>query len=110
MGSEKRTLKTYSKAYKLQAVRRVLEDGRGVRETAREFQVNHGMVQKWIKRYLEKGEDGLQDTRALKLCEGDLPAPLKKSTKKPNAKGLSNPNCLRLYAMNCGICAWRMPT
>lgn len=87
MGKEKRMRRIYSKDFKLQAVRRVLEDGRGLRETAREFLVTHGMVQQWIKHYLEKGEDGVRATRARSLYEGESPAPARKRPKKPNVKG-----------------------
>ena len=87
MGTEKRMRRIYSKEFKLQAVRRVLEEGRGLRETAREFCVTHGMAQQWIKHYLEKGEDGVRATRARSLHDGDCPAPPRKRPKKPNAKG-----------------------
>lgn len=87
MGNENRLRKVYSKEFKLQAIRRVLEDGRGLRETARAFHVTHGMVQKWIKHYLEKGEDGVRATRARSLYEGEFPAPPRRRPKQPNAKG-----------------------
>ncbi len=87
MGKVKRMRRVYSKEFKLQAVRRVLEDGRGLRETAREYLVTHGMVQQWIKHYLEKGEDGVRATPARSLCDGESPAPARKRLKKPNAKG-----------------------
>jgi len=87
MEKKKRSLKNYSKEFKLKAIRKVLEDGKGLRETARAYQVRHGMLGKWIAAYIEHGEDGVRPSKATKLCEGDSPAPAEKRPKKPNAKG-----------------------
>ena len=39
MEKEKKTLKNYSKEFKLSAIKQVIEEGKGLRETAREYQV-----------------------------------------------------------------------
>ena len=87
MGKETRKKRYYSQAFKLQAVKRVFKDGRGFRETAREFKVNHSMVQRWVRQYIESGEAGLKPARAKSLHEGEGSAPPRKRLKKPNAKG-----------------------
>ncbi len=87
MEEKKRSLKNYSKEFKLRAIREVLEDGKGLRETARAYQIRHGMLGKWIAAYMEYGEEGVRPSKATKLCDGDLPAPEKRPPKKPNAKG-----------------------
>lgn len=87
MGKETHKKRLYSQVFKLQAVKRVLEDGRGVRETAREFKVNHSMVQRWMRQYIEAGEAGLRSTRAISMQEGEGSAPPKKRPQKPNDKG-----------------------
>jgi transposase len=87
MSESKRKLKQYSQCLKLQAVQRVLEDGKGVRESGREFKVAHCMVQRWIRLYLDKGIDGLRPTKAIAHLEGESPPPPKKCAKKSNVKG-----------------------
>ena len=86
MGETKKK-KIYSKEFKMQVVQRVLEDGQGIRETAREFNNAHCMVQKWMRLYLEKGESGLKSARAKRYYEGEKPHPPRKPKPKPNAKG-----------------------
>ena len=85
--TQKRKLKNYSKEFKLQAIQEVLEEGKGLRETARAYQIRHSMLSNWIKAYMDQGEDGVRPSRATKLCVGDLPKSTKKAIKKPNAKG-----------------------
>ena len=87
MEKEKRTLKNYSKEFKLSAIKEVIEEGKGLRETARAYQVRHGMLSKWIQGYMDHGENGVRPSRATKLCTGESPKPPKRATKKPNAKG-----------------------
>ena len=83
----KRKLKSYSADFKRSSALEAIQDQQGIRETARKYSVNHCMVQRWIKIYLEKGAEGLFDSRALRYSEGDKPAPPKPRPKKPNAKG-----------------------
>lgn len=87
MKKKKRSLKKYSKEFKLSVIKEVLEDVKGLRETARVYQIRHSMLGKWIAAYIEHGEDGVRPSKATKLCEGDSPTPAKKRPKKPNAKG-----------------------
>lgn len=87
MGQTVKTVKNYSADFKKSAALEMLEDQRGVREMARKYSVNHCMIQRWIKQYLQHGPDGLKDSRALKHEEGNGPVPPKRRPKKPNAKG-----------------------
>lgn len=87
MEKKKRSLKNYSKEFKLRAIKEVLEDGKGLRETSRAYQIRHSMLSRWIADYIDHGEEGVRPSKATKLCEGDMPAPAKKRPKKPNVKG-----------------------
>ena len=87
MGLKGRKLKSYTADFKRSAVLEVIEDHRGVRETARKYAVNHCIFQRWIKVYFDKGSDGLTDSLAIRHQEGDEPIPPKPRPKKPNAKG-----------------------
>ena len=87
MGKAKKKLKNYSKELKLSAILEVIEDGKGLRETARKYQIRHGMLSKWMHGYIEKGEAGVRASTATKLHEGEAPQPPKPRKKKPNAKG-----------------------
>ena len=87
MKKERRTLKNDSKEFKLTAIKQVLVEGKGLRETARDYQVRHGMLSKWIQGYMDQGEDGVRPSKAVKLYTGETPSPSKKAAKKVNAKG-----------------------
>jgi transposase len=82
-----RQRKSYTASFKRCVVLEVIEDKQGVRETARKNSINHCMVQRWIKIFLDKGDSGLTDSRALRRLEGDEPAPAKPRSRKPNSKG-----------------------
>jgi len=47
----------YSKEYKIEAVRLVVEEGRRVSEVARELGISEGLLRRWKKRYEEGKED-----------------------------------------------------
>jgi len=53
----------YKLEYKLEIVKKVLENGRQAGTIAREYQVSKGDVQKWVAAYKEHGIDGLQRNR-----------------------------------------------
>lgn len=57
----------------------VLEEGKGPRETVREYQVRYCRRSKWIHGYTDHGEDGRRSSRVAKLCTGESPRPSKKS-------------------------------
>lgn len=46
MKKKKRSLKKYSKEFKLSVIKEVLEDVKGLRETARVYQIRHSMLGK----------------------------------------------------------------
>jgi transposase len=63
-------LKHYSGEFKKSVVLDVLENGLGLRETARNYGVTHKMVTYWIKIYLQKGVDSLYHPYAKKHSSG----------------------------------------
>ncbi len=48
--------KKYTKEFKLEAVRQVVEQGRSGREVARDLGVNESLLYQWKRRALEDGE------------------------------------------------------
>jgi transposase len=61
MGVKGRKLKQYSGDFKISAIEEVLIHHLGQRETARKYGVTHKMIQSWIRLYLEKGKDYLNN-------------------------------------------------
>jgi transposase len=59
MGNKSRTV--YSKEYKENAVRMVVEEGRRVSEVARDLGINPNLIFQWKNRYFEKQEQNLPD-------------------------------------------------
>ena len=47
----------YTKAFKIEAVRLVVEEGRRVSEVARELGMSEGLLRRWKKKYEEGKED-----------------------------------------------------
>jgi transposase len=58
MGSKR---KTYSQEFKLKAVEMYLNDGIGYKTIARELDVEHSMVLRWVKRFRQEGLQGLAE-------------------------------------------------
>ncbi|GHC00575.1 transposase [Thermomonas carbonis] len=56
----------YSAARKVDAVRRVVEDGRSVGDVAREFGVSQGSLFFWVRRYRQFACSVRESTRALR--------------------------------------------
>lgn len=54
---EQGSRKHYSKEYKINAVRMVLDEGRGVREVSRDLGVSATALYHWKQSYLENKED-----------------------------------------------------
>lgn len=50
--------KRYDKEFKLYAVKMVVEDGRKVAEVARELDLVHQTLHKWVDKYKKEKEDG----------------------------------------------------
>ena len=53
----------WSKEEKLRIVKRVTEDLASTQQVSNEENISNGMLNGWIKRYLELGENGLQNSR-----------------------------------------------
>ncbi len=60
MEEQKRSLRNYSQEFKLRAISEVLEDGKGLRETTRAYQIRHGMLGKWVAAYMKYSEEGVR--------------------------------------------------
>ena len=64
MGRPKgRKNKYWSKEEKLRIVKKVVDDGYSSKETAKQENIDDGMIRRWVRIYLEKGEDALQNQR-----------------------------------------------
>lgn len=57
----------YSAARKVDAVRRVVEDGRSVGDVAREFGVSQGSLFFWVRRYRQFARAVRESTRLLRV-------------------------------------------
>lgn len=53
----------WSKEEKLRIINRVLDDGLSTHQVAKDEDVSSGMLRGWIKKYLEQGEDSLENKR-----------------------------------------------
>lgn len=53
----------WSKEEKLRIVKRVIEDLASTHQVSKEENISNGMLNGWIKRYLELGENGLENTK-----------------------------------------------
>ena len=53
------TNKYWSKEDKLKIVKRVIEDDESMKSIEKSDGINNGMISKWVKLYLENGEEGL---------------------------------------------------
>ncbi len=55
--------KYWSKEEKLRIVNRVLLDGLSSKQVSDSENISNGMLNRWIQKYLELGEDGLENTK-----------------------------------------------
>jgi transposase-like protein len=62
----------YSAARKVDAVRRVVEDGRSVGDVAREFGVSEGSLFFWVRRYREFARS-VRESASMLRGQGQLP-------------------------------------
>ena len=53
----------WSKEEKVRIITRVLDDGLSTHQVAKEEDISGGMLRGWIKKYLEQGEDSLENKR-----------------------------------------------
>jgi transposase len=64
--------KRYSREFKLEAVRQLLEGDRGLAQTARDLDLNRTMLSGWRKQYLEDPEGAFQGSGRRKQQEGEM--------------------------------------
>ena len=62
----------YSAARKVDAVRRVVEDGRSVGDVARELGVSQGSLFFWVRRYRQFARAVRESTRMLRMQSGHM--------------------------------------
>jgi len=53
----------WSKEEKLRIITKVLDDGQSTHQVAKDEDISGGMLRGWIKKYLEQGEDSLENKR-----------------------------------------------
>lgn len=63
MGTKKESGKQTSYAQKLAAVQEVLEKKRHIQEVAEELGIHPNSLTNWLRKYREKGPEGLQPSR-----------------------------------------------
>ena len=64
--------KRYSREFKIEAVRLLLEGGRGLAQTARDLNINRTMLSGWRKQYLEDPEGAFRGRGHQKSQEKEL--------------------------------------
>lgn len=69
MGTSRRR---YSREFKIEAVRLLLEGGRGLAQTARDLNINRTMLSGWRKQYLEDPEGAFRGRKRRKSQEKEL--------------------------------------
>ena len=62
----------YSREFKIEAVRLLLEGGRGLAQTARDLNINRTMLSGWRKQYLEDPEGAFLGRQRRKTPEKEL--------------------------------------
>ena len=50
----------WSKEEKLEIIRKHIEEHQSIRKVEKDCGVNHSLVSRWVKTYLEEGEDALE--------------------------------------------------
>lgn len=53
----------WSKEAKLSIVKRITEDGLPSKQLEKELNIDGGMIRKWVRTYLEKGESALENQK-----------------------------------------------
>lgn len=56
--------RTWSKEEKLRIIKRHLEDYISQIDVAKEEGISSGMISNWVKRYIEEGEEGLENKKS----------------------------------------------
>jgi len=62
----------YDRAFKVEAVRQVVEDGRAVAAVARDLGINENMLHRWKKQLTDQGQDAFVGTGHLPPEQAEL--------------------------------------
>ena len=68
MAKKGQIFKTYSSEFKLSVIMDMRENHLGLRETERKYKVQHSVILKWERIFLEEGAEGLMKERRGKAC------------------------------------------
>jgi transposase len=76
--------KTYSKEYKLDVVKKYLDEGWTKREIMDQFHISSSMLHRWVTHYKNEGIQGLEEKRArqkgyVKVDQEKILSPLNKN-------------------------------
>ena len=66
------TRRKYSREFKVEAVRLVIEGGQGVAETARELGINANLLGRWKRQLAEDGQEAFPGKGRLKPLEEEV--------------------------------------
>ena len=69
MNTEKQPRKTYTREYKIEAVRLTTAGGASVAQTARDLGINENTLHNWRRQFREWGAGPMADKEALSLAE-----------------------------------------
>ena len=68
------TKKSYSREFKIEAVRLLMEGGRGLSQTARDLQLNRTMLARWRQEYLADPERAFRGSGRRLLADEEVEA------------------------------------
>ncbi len=71
MAKKGQTFRKYTAEYKISVILDMRENHLGMRETERKYNVNHHVIAKWERIYLEEGAEGLMKERRGKSVSGE---------------------------------------
>ena len=69
MAKKGQIFKTYSSEFKLSVIMDMRENHLGLRETERKYNVQHSVILKWERIFLEEGAEGLMKERRGRACK-----------------------------------------
>ena len=69
MAKKGQFFKTYSSEFKLSVIMDMRENHLGLRETGRKYNVQHSVILKWERIFLEEGAEGLMKERRGRACK-----------------------------------------
>ena len=71
MAKKGQTFRKYTAEFKISVILDMRENHLGMRETERKYNVNHHVIAKWERIYLEEGAEGLMKERRGKSVSGE---------------------------------------